>query len=140
LTDLCDATDVARCRMYRNGGELWHGLAKNATEGLGAPLLIVPSTILLFLGQVVPVVLLGTSIWLAPQAVLPALAATVCSYYPRVAGAVRFGQSAMGALLHPLGVSILLAIQWYAILGLVLGRPRGWKGRDYGYGRAQRYV
>jgi hypothetical protein len=140
LTDLCDATDVARCRMYRSGGELWHGLAKNATEGLGAPLLIVPSTLLLFLGQVVPVVLLGTSIWLAPQAVLPALAATVCSYYPRVASALRFGQSAMGALLHPVGVSVLLAIQWYAILRLVLRRPRGWKGRDYGYGRAQRYV
>ncbi len=132
LTDLCDATDVARCRMYRSGGELWHGLTKNATEGLGAPVLILPSTVLLLISQVLPVFLLGTSLRLAPGAVLPALAATICSYYPRVAGAARFGQSAMGALLHPVGVSILLAIQWYAFLGLVLGRPRGWKGRTYG--------
>jgi hypothetical protein len=138
LTDLCDATDVARCRMYRNGGELWHGLVKNANEGLGSPLLIVPSTFLLLLGQVFPVVLLGTSIWLAPRAVLPALAATVCSYYPRVAGAVRFGQSAMGALLHPVGVSILLATQWYALLALMLGRPRSWKGRAYGRAEQKR--
>ena len=34
MTDLCDATDVARCRMYRGSSELWHGLAKNAGEGL----------------------------------------------------------------------------------------------------------
>jgi Glycosyl transferase family 2 len=138
LTDLCDATGVARCRMYHSGSELWHGLAKNATEGLGAPSLIVLSTSLLLCGQVLPVALLGTSVWLAPRAVLPALAATLCSYYPRVAGALRFNQSAMGALLHPIGVSILLAIQWYAFLNLVLGRPRGWKGRAYGIAEQKR--
>src|SRR5205807_74198 len=31
-TDLCDATDLATCRMYCGAGEVWHGLAKNATE------------------------------------------------------------------------------------------------------------
>ena len=43
-TDLFDATDVASCRMYRNAGEVWRGLAKNATEGLAAPGKIVPAT------------------------------------------------------------------------------------------------
>jgi hypothetical protein len=117
--------------MYQSGSALWHGLAKNATEGLGTLGLIVPSTVVLFLGQASPVLFLGLSIWLSPEAVFPAAAATVCSYYPRLAGIARFRQPVLGALLHPIGVLILLAIQWYAFLALVLGRPRGWKGREY---------
>ena len=33
-TDLFDATDLAKCRMYRNASEVWFGLAKNAGEAL----------------------------------------------------------------------------------------------------------
>lgn len=45
-TDLCDATTVAPCRMDRRTGEVWHGLTKNATEGLAQPALLVPATAL----------------------------------------------------------------------------------------------
>jgi hypothetical protein len=131
VTDLCDATPIARCRMYHGGSELWRGLAKNATEGLGAPGLIVPTTLLLFIGQVLPIILLGLSLWMSPVAAVPAAAALACSYYPRLAGVVRFGQPLLGALFQPVGVLILLAIQWHAFLALILGRPRGWKGRAY---------
>jgi hypothetical protein len=130
MTDLCDATPIARCRMYRSAGELWRGLTKNAIEGLGAPALIVPSTLVLLLGQVAPVVLLGLSIWHSRAPVLPA-AAVACAYYPRMAGVMCFGQPVLGALFHPIGVLILVAIQWYAWFALVLGRPRSWKGRVY---------
>ncbi len=41
-TDLFDATDVASCRMYHGAGELWRGLAKNATEGIAHPARIGP--------------------------------------------------------------------------------------------------
>ena len=51
LTDLCDATTVATCRMYRSAREVWHGLAKNATEGLAQPALLVPATALLVGGR-----------------------------------------------------------------------------------------
>jgi hypothetical protein len=71
---------------------------------------------------------MGRALW----AVIPALAAIFCSYYPRVAGVARFGQPLLGALLQPLGVLIFLAIQWYAFYAHVLGRPRSWKGREYG--------
>ena len=98
VTDLCDATPVARCRMYKSADELWHGLAKNAIEGLGAPSMIVPSTLLLLGGQVSPLVLLALSIWHSPAAILPAVAATVCVYNPRLAGVVRFGQPIARAL------------------------------------------
>lgn len=57
--------------MYRNAGEVWRWLGKNATEGLAAPGKIVPVTVLLLAGQVMPPVflvlgLLGT----VPAAVL----------------------------------------------------------------------
>jgi len=131
MTDLCDGTDIARCRMYRNGSEVWHGLAKNAGEGLGAADLIVPGTLLLVFGQVLPVVLVGISIRLSSAAALPAMAAMACSYYPRLAGVVRFRQPVLAALLHPVGITIYLAIQWYSLLRRALGRPSSWKGRLY---------
>ena len=60
-TDLCDATGVASCRMYRSAREVWFGLAKNATEGLASPRLIGPATLLLLGGQVLPLVLLAVA-------------------------------------------------------------------------------
>jgi hypothetical protein len=130
-SDLCDATEVAACRMYRGGAELWHGLAKNATEGLGHPRMIVPATLLLLGGGVLPVGLALAAPWLPPTAALTALAATVLLYSPRLAGMRRFRQSPLGAVLHPVGVLALVAIQWYALLRALLGKPTAWKGRQY---------
>lgn len=130
-TDICDATDLATCRMYRSAGEVWNGLAKNAREGLGAPALLLPSTLMLFCGQVLPFVLLGYGLLetLEPgQWALVTLAA-VLAWYPRWDAVFRFRQSLGGALLHPLGVLLLLAIQWYANVRAWLGKPVGWKGR-----------
>lgn len=130
-TDLCDATDLAVCRMYRGGGEVWRGLAKNATEGLAAPARIVPATLLLLGGQVLPFGLLAAAARLPWSAVAVAAVAAALAYLPRVAGVLRFRQSPTGAVLHPLGVTVLLAIQWYALLARLVGRPARWKGRGY---------
>ena len=43
-TDIADLTYLATCRMYHNAGEVWRGLAKNATEGMAAPSRILPFT------------------------------------------------------------------------------------------------
>jgi hypothetical protein len=130
-TDLCDATDVATCRMYRGAGEVWQGLAKNAPEGLAHPRRIGPATVLLLGGQVLPVALLLAAPWLDASAVALAAAGTLLAYLPRLAGAVAFRQSVSGALLHPLGVTALVALQWYALLRGAFGRPARWKGRSY---------
>jgi glycosyltransferase involved in cell wall biosynthesis len=130
-TDLCDATDLATCRMYRSGRELWYGLAKNAGEGLAHPKAIVPWTLLLFGGHVLPFVLLTGAAWLEPRALVLTGLAAAAAYYPRLHAAVRFRQSWLGALLHPLGVLLLLAIQWYAFGRALAGRPVGWKGRGH---------
>jgi hypothetical protein len=133
-TDLCDATDLAACRMYRGAAEVWRGLTKNATEGMANPRVIVPFTFLLLGGQVLPVVLLGLAPWLPPAAAALAALGTAALYSPRLAGMRRFRQSPLGAALHPLGVAVLLALQWYALLRAAAGRPAAWKGRRYGRG------
>ena len=128
-TDLCDATDLAVCRMYVGFREVWLGLAKNAREGLAAPVRILPWTVLLGGGQVVPWILLAGAGWLEPPILKLAVAAVILSLAARLHAAVRFRQSWAGALLHPVGVSLLLAIQYYALVRNALGRPVRWKGR-----------
>lgn len=128
-TDLCDATDLATCRMYRGGREVWLGLAKNAGEGLGSPTALVPWTVLLLGGQVLPFALLP---WAVPAGPLPfalTAAAAGLAYLPRLHAAARFRQSWLGAVLHPVGVLTLVAIQWYAAVCAATGRAIIWKGR-----------
>jgi glycosyltransferase involved in cell wall biosynthesis len=129
-TDVFDACDIAECRMYRGLGELWRGLAKNATEGMASARLIVPFTILLFGGQVLPFFLLIASYVRAEPTSL-AVAAVFLAYTPRFLAALRFQQSLVGALLHPLGVLMLLVIQWHAFVRKCLGLPESWRGRTF---------
>lgn len=129
MTDLCDATDLAVCRMYRSAGQVWNGLAKNAREGLAAPGLIWVWTVLLFGGQVLPFVLLGfVSVMSNVEAAVTATAAGL-TLLPRLDAARRFRQSWVGSVLHPFGVLLLLAVQWYAVFRSLIGKPVGWKGR-----------
>lgn len=136
-TDLFDATGLAVCRMYRDAAGVWNGLAKNAGEGLGAPAAIVPWTLLLGLGQVAPPVLLAVALaapaaaGIGPLVAPVAAAATALAYLPRLVAVWRLRQPLSGALAHPAGVAVLLAIQWHALVRRALGRPSSWKGRRY---------
>jgi hypothetical protein len=127
-TDIFDATDIASCRMYASAGDVWRGLGKNATEGLGGPSRILPFTVVLALGQIAPFALVFVT---QGRARMFWLAAAACSYVPRLASLRRFDQPALGALLHPVGVLLLLAIQWQALFRRVLGTSTEWKGRAY---------
>jgi hypothetical protein len=130
-TDLFDATDLATCRMYATSRDTWRGFAKNADEGLGRPALILPTTALLLGGQVLPALLLvGAWPWSPLASILGGLGLAL-AYLPRWIGLWRFRQSRLSALLHPLGVLALVAIQWQGLLRRLLGRPAQWKGRSY---------
>lgn len=133
MTDLCDATDLATCRMYQRARDVWHGLAKNATEGLAAGRTIVPATVVLLGGQVLPFILLGMGVFgvLSPLAMGLTALAVGSSLYPRLAIRGRFRQSWSSVLLHPVGMLVLLAIQWVAWWQALCGRPSDWKGRQY---------
>jgi hypothetical protein len=134
-TDICDATGIASCRMYERNGDVWRGLAKNATEGVGSPATIVPFTLLLGGGQILPFVLVGLGLatgWHAWPwwAIAAAVAAAALAWLPRFLEAFRFRHSVASAVFHPLGVAVFLAIQWTALARKLLGLQTSWRGRS----------
>ncbi len=128
-TDLFDATDSFHCRMYRRASEVWNGFAKNAHEGLGSPQIIVPATLLLLGGQVLPICLLPFT--KSPLALALGTVGTIAAFAPRLIAVARFRQSILGALLHPFGICALVAIQWTSFFRSLRRRPAVWKGRSY---------
>ncbi|MEM6910669.1 MAG: glycosyltransferase [Verrucomicrobiota bacterium] len=118
-TDLFDATDLAHVRMYDNARDVWEGLRKNAREGVAWFPLLPFVTLLLLAGQVAPFALLPLSFgWMT-------VATLVAIYLPRLLAWGRYRQSLLGAILHPVGILLFLAIQWHAIFV-----PRAtWRGR-----------
>lgn len=131
-TDIFDATDIARCRMYTSTKEVCNGLLKNATEGIANARLIVPFTILLIGGSVLP----GPSLVLGYLASAPSTALAILfvafgiSFVPRLIACKRFHQSYFGAVLHPFGVVCFVALQWVAIFRKRLGLTTKWRGRS----------
>lgn len=154
-TDLADLTPLAQCRMYTSAAQVWQGLAKNATEGLAAPNRIVPVTLLLLLGQVVPFLYIGAlalgALIAAPNllfllqhrmyilgitpagtfVIVAALIGVFAAWLTRILAASRFRQSWLSAFLHPIGIVLLLAVQWYALLRKLTGGKVSWKDRAY---------
>ena len=134
-TDIFDATGIASCRMYDCNADVWRGLSKNATEGIGSPATIVPFTILLAGGQILPFVLVACGLatgfvgW--PRWAIPvSLTAAALAWLPRLLEASRFRQSVASALAHPLGVAVFLVIQWIALVRRALGLKTTWRGRS----------
>ena len=150
-TDLADLTGIASCRMYQTSGQVWSGLAKNATEGLGDPRRIGPVSLALVLGQVLPFVVAGVlGYWIGPALSYMSLfgmhvgyngngsltfvmfaIALIAAWVPRWLAVVRFKQDWRGALLHPVGILVLLGVQWYALVRKVRGGAVGWRDRVY---------
>ncbi len=132
-TGLVDLTGLARCRMYSDARQVWSGLGKNATEGMAAPTRIVPFTVMLLFGQVMPAFWLFASL-LHHAPLLWPLLAVAAGYLVRVVAWLRFRQNLVGALLHPIGVAVLLLLQWWALGRRLMGRPAVWKQRVYDLG------
>lgn len=124
-TGLFDATGIAACRMYTNARDLWEGLTKNATEGMATAKALPVWTVILGVGQVLPLPLL-----LIDPGVLSAAAVTA-SFGLRFLLTWRLRQPMVSALLHPLGVAGVLAVQWAALLRAARGVPATWRGRAY---------
>jgi len=121
-TRLIDATDLAQCRMYRSGSEVYAGLMKNAVEGMAGPVALPIWTVLLAGAHILPFLCRGTAlVWMARMASLAF----------RLIVALRCHQGLRTALLSPIGVFLLLWIQFHARLRHLLGRPVSWKGRIY---------
>ncbi|MDQ2867582.1 MAG: glycosyltransferase [Verrucomicrobiota bacterium] len=128
-TDLFDATDLATCRMYRNDRDVWRGFGKNAHEGLGAPALILPATLVLCGGQVLPFLLLAFAQTPFQSAV--SVSALLFALLPRFLAAGKFDQRVTDIWLHPFAVIALLVIQWRGLARYVRRQPATWKNRRY---------
>jgi hypothetical protein len=95
---------------------------------------IAPATLVLVGGRVLPPCVL----WVAslqthpPQiAIVFSMLGTIAAFLPRPLAVRRFQQPLGGALLHPLGVCALIAIQWAAFFRSFCRQPTVWKGRAY---------
>ena len=134
FTDICDATNLATCRMYRSGSAVWNGLAKNAREGMASAGQIGFWTVVLLCGQVLPLPLMLVEYIIFDLEVCRIFAvAAFLSITVRTRLNRRMDEIGLfsNSVLHPLGVLLLLAIQWYAILRALIGKPIGWKGRTH---------
>jgi hypothetical protein len=132
MTDLFDGSDIASCRMYRNAREVWAGLTKNSVEGLGSPGAIWFWTFALLGAAVLPWIVLAIGLAQgATYEVHAAIAAIVMGLVPRLVTAVTARESWLGAILHPVGILILIAVQWTGLIRHYRGQPQQWKGRAY---------
>jgi len=131
-SDIFDATDIARCRMYTSTTQVYNGLLKNATEGIASPRLIAPFTVMLIGGSVLPTVGLALAYSTGSSTISMLLfsIAFAISYVPRFVACQKFQQSYLGASLHPLGVLCFVAIQWIALLRKQFGLSTQWRGRS----------
>lgn len=123
-TGLFDASDLARCRMYRGFAHTWHGFFKNATEGMATPTRLPVWTLLLLGGHIAPWALLAMG---EATAGLVGIAATLGQ---RLLLAVLLRQSLRAVPWHPVGVVVLLALQAGALFAALRGRQPSWRGRS----------
>lgn len=131
-TDVVDASPIAACRMYEGAEQVWRGFAKNATEGMAKPVALPVWTVLLGGGHVLPFLLVPLAeIARDGEALRLAALGVALVWGARTMLAARVGQSALSVLLHPLGVLVVLAIQWTALVAAWRGVPQSWRGRTY---------
>lgn len=129
-TDVVDGTSIAECRMYHSAEEVIRGVLKNANEGIANPRLILPFSLSLLGGSVLPVVALVCSVITQnPPAIALSIVGVLIGHLPRAIAAVRFRQSSMGVVCHSLATSIFVALQWVALSNQLLGRQIAWRGR-----------
>ncbi|EMI17943.1 glycosyl transferase family 2 [Rhodopirellula maiorica SM1] len=130
MTDVVDGTRLARCRMYRDAGQVIRGLLKNADEGIANPKLIGVFTLLIFGASVLPVVVLAIAIATqSPLEIGIAGAAVLLAHLPRALAAIFFRQPPVGVLLHSVAATLFIGLQWSAFVMAILGKKVRWRGR-----------
>jgi chlorobactene glucosyltransferase len=119
---------LVRCRMYHNFRDLWDGFTKNlypAFDGRwGAFVFFQLFQAMVFLGPflLLPFFPRDPILWIEITIIL----------WLRLTMAHRFRQSCLGAILHPLGQALVLAIAANSWLQTVR-RRLPWRGRHYAH-------
>jgi hypothetical protein len=121
-TEMVEGVQLAECRMYDGLRASWNGFIKNAHEGMATPIGLPIWTTLLAGAHIWPFFLLPE--WQAALAILLVFAL-------RAAITFKTREAWWTVPLHPFAVLVGLAIQWTALVRVLIGRPAGWKGRAY---------
>jgi len=130
-TDVYDGGELADCRMYHSASEVIRGVLKNATEGLAGPKLILPFTILLIGGSVLPVCILAWSGVTGEMfAGIVAVIALLVGHVPRLLAAIKLRQSWLGVFCHAPATLLFVVLQWVAFLSHLAGHQVAWRGRS----------
>jgi hypothetical protein len=131
-TDFVDGTPLASCRMYAGADEVWRGFSKNATEGMATPVALPVWTLLLGGGHVLPFLLLPIAEIAGDMEAMRLSAIGIALVWgARTMVAARAHHPASGVILHPVGMVVVLAIQWSALRAARRGVPQSWRGRTY---------
>jgi len=124
----CDALQFSTVRMYRSFGETWEGFTKNVRAAFDEQ-----RVMFWFFGcaQAALFLVPFVAFFIAPAALRPLIGLQIgIIFFIRLLLAARFRTSWLGALLHPLGVLLMMLIglnSWR----LSTGRGVVWKGRTY---------
>ena len=129
-TDLVAGSSLAECRMYVGWHATLAGSLKNATEGMAKPFALPIWSVLLLGGHVLPWLVLVAALT-DRASLVAALAAVACAgpIAARLLQALRCREPLRSVPLHPVGVLLLVAMQWYALVRHAAGRPSTWRGR-----------
>ncbi|MGI9480741.1 MAG: glycosyltransferase [Hyphomicrobiales bacterium] len=129
-TDMVDLTKLAATRMYGSFAEIWSGFIKNAHEGIATPVALPIWTVLLAGGHILPFVLLLVGLAAGLPLALALWACVLIALF-RILLALRYQQSFLGVVLHPLGVAVMVWLQWAALFQARSGKKVSWRGRNY---------
>lgn len=127
---LVDLSDQIRCRMYSGFRQSWDGFSRNAYQGIGSFPLLVFLTLwhgLLGLGPFISLAigLLSGAAWTGLAA-----AQVILLFGIQLALRSRFRYSWATVALHPLGIAVLIGIQWASWWKSVSRAGTVWKGRS----------
>ncbi len=131
-----DLSPLVSCQMYREFGTMWDGITRwlyvVASLSIFALIGLMGVVLLLFLA---PFLWLAHGLLLAQPAfgwqVLVMLQVAIL-YLARFLAGRRFSQPKSSVILHPIGMSFLLLIGFYASYRHLRGAGIRWKGRVYG--------
>lgn len=130
-----DLSRLVSCQMYVTFGTMWNGIARwlysIASVSVAMLLMAMVVVMVLFL---MPFLWLAWGLLLAQPAfgweVIVALQVAIL-YVARFLAGRRFSQPVLSAILHPLGVAMLLVVAIYASMRHLRGAGVEWKGRLY---------
>jgi len=136
-----DGHKIATCRMYTSSAQLWAGFSKNLYLGLGTPWALALAVFLYLAAYVLPYI---TSLGLALSPLSHSSAGSLALVWLQRAAwwgiaanvslrgllCLRYRQSWLSVMLHPVGVLSLVALAINSALWARSGRI-AWSGRVY---------